>query len=57
MGDGSYSSGITLQTQCFTIKELVFIVNVLNINKKTRKLRYGDKFDLFCFFFGNLLSP
>lgn len=30
-GDGAYNSGITLQTQCFTIKELVFIVNVLII--------------------------
>lgn len=28
-GDGTYSSGITLQTQCFTIEELVLIVNVL----------------------------
>lgn len=28
-GDGTYSSGITLQTQCFTIQEQVFIVNVL----------------------------
>ena len=31
MGDGTYSSGITIQTQCFTIKELVFIINVLMI--------------------------
>lgn len=33
MGDGTYSSGggITLQTQCFTIKEIVLIVNVLII--------------------------
>lgn len=30
-GDGAYSSGITLQTQCFTIKELVLIINVLII--------------------------
>lgn len=30
-GDGAYSSGITLQTQCFTVKELVFIINVLII--------------------------
>jgi LAGLIDADG DNA endonuclease family len=29
--DGTYSSGITIQTQCFTIKDLVFIVNVLYI--------------------------
>ena len=28
-GDGSYSSGITLQTHCFTIQEQVFIINVL----------------------------
>lgn len=28
-GDGTYSSGITLQTQCFTIEELVLIINVL----------------------------
>lgn len=27
-GDGTYSSGITLQTQCFTIQEQVFIVNI-----------------------------
>lgn len=31
MGDGSYNTGITLQTQCFTIKELVLIINVLMI--------------------------
>lgn len=31
MGDGTYSSGITLQTQCFSIKELVLIINVLMI--------------------------
>lgn len=30
-GDGTYSSGVTLQTQCFTVKELVLIVNVLII--------------------------
>lgn len=30
-GDGTYSSGITLQTQCFTINELVIIINVLII--------------------------
>ena len=29
MGDGTYSSGITLQTQCFTLKEIVLIINVL----------------------------
>ena len=29
IGDGIYSSGITLQTQCFTLKELVLIINVL----------------------------
>jgi len=28
-GDGAYNSGITLQTQCFTVKELVLIINVL----------------------------
>ena len=31
MGDRTYSSGVTIQTQCFTIKELVFIINVLMI--------------------------
>ena len=31
MGDGTYSSGITLQTQCFTLKEVVHIINVLII--------------------------
>lgn len=31
MCDGSYNSGITLQTQCYTIKELVLIINVLII--------------------------
>ena len=31
MGDGTYSSGITLQTQCFTLKEIVLIINVLII--------------------------
>nr|YP_009574622.1 hypothetical protein 1835-42 [Orbilia dorsalia]QBF58423.1 hypothetical protein 1835-42 [Orbilia dorsalia] len=36
-GDGTYNSGITIQTQCFTIEELVFIINVLMI-----------KFDLEC---------
>ena len=30
-GDGAYNSGITLQTQCFTVKELVLIINVLII--------------------------
>ena len=30
-GDGTYSSGITLQTQCFTLEEVVFIINVLII--------------------------
>lgn len=30
-GDGTYSSGITLQTQCFTLEEIVFIINVLYI--------------------------
>lgn len=30
-GDGTYSSGVTIQTQCFTVKELVLIVNVLII--------------------------
>jgi hypothetical protein len=30
-GDGTYNSGITLQTQCFTVEELVFIVNILII--------------------------
>ena len=31
VGDGTFSSGITLQTQCFSLKELIFIVNVLII--------------------------
>lgn len=30
-GDGTYSSGITIQTQCFTVKDLVLVVNVLYI--------------------------
>lgn len=30
-GDGAYSSGISLQTKCFTVEELVFIVNILII--------------------------
>ena len=30
-GDGSYSSGITIQTQSFTIKEIVLLINVLII--------------------------
>ena len=30
-GDGTCSSGITLQTQCFTLEEVVFIINVLII--------------------------
>lgn len=31
MCDGTYSSGITLQTQCFTIQEIVLLINVLII--------------------------
>lgn len=31
MCDGTYSSGVTLQTQCYSIKDVVFIVNVLII--------------------------
>ena len=30
-GDGSYNSGITIQTQSFTIKEIVLLINVLII--------------------------
>lgn len=30
-GDGTYSSGITIQTQSFTIQEIVFLMNVLRI--------------------------
>ena len=30
-GDGTYSSGITIQTQSFTIKEIVLLINVLMI--------------------------
>ena len=30
-GDGTYSSGITIQTQSFTIEEIVLLVNVLII--------------------------
>lgn len=30
-GDGTYSSGITIQTQSFTIKEIVLLINVLII--------------------------
>lgn len=29
MCDGTYSTGITLQTQCFTLKEIVLLINVL----------------------------
>lgn len=29
MCDGTYSSGITIQTQCFTVKEIVFFINIL----------------------------
>lgn len=31
MCDGTYSSGITLQTQCYTIQEIVLLINVLII--------------------------
>lgn len=31
MGGGSYNTGITIQTLCFTLKELVLIINVLMI--------------------------
>lgn len=31
MGDGSYNTGITLHTQCYTLSELVLIINVLVI--------------------------
>ncbi len=37
MGDGSYNSGVRIQTECFTVKEIVFIINILII-----------KFDLEC---------
>jgi hypothetical protein len=30
-GDGTYNSGVRIQTECFTVKEVVFIVNVLII--------------------------
>lgn len=29
MCDGSYNTGITLHTQCYTLKQLVLIINVL----------------------------
>jgi hypothetical protein len=38
MGDGTYNSGIRIQTDCFTIKEVVFIINVIYI-----------KFNIMCF--------
>lgn len=31
MCDGAYNSGITLHTQCYTVKDCVFIMNVLII--------------------------
>lgn len=31
MGDGSYNSGVRIQTECFTMKEIVFIINILII--------------------------
>ena len=37
MGDGTFNSGLRLQTECFTVKELVFVINILMI-----------KFDLSC---------
>lgn len=31
MCDGSYNTGITLHTQCYTIQQLVLIINILII--------------------------
>lgn len=31
MGDGTYNSGVRIQADSFTVKELVFIINILNI--------------------------
>jgi LAGLIDADG DNA endonuclease family len=31
MGDGTYNSGVRIQTDSFTIKEVVFILNILII--------------------------
>lgn len=31
MGDGTYNSGVIIQTDSFTIKEVVFILNILII--------------------------
>lgn len=31
MGDGTYNSGVKIQTNSFTIKEVVFILNILII--------------------------
>ena len=30
-GDGTYNSGVRLQTECFTLNELILIMNVLII--------------------------
>jgi hypothetical protein len=31
MGDGTYNSGVRIQTDCFTVKECVQIINILII--------------------------
>lgn len=31
MGDGTYNSGVRIQTESFTVQEVVFIMNVLMI--------------------------
>lgn len=31
MGDGTYNSGVRIQTDSFTVKEVVFIMNILMI--------------------------
>ena len=32
-GDGTYNSGMVLQTDCFTLKEVIFILNILTIKQ------------------------
>jgi hypothetical protein len=31
MGDGTYNSGVRIQTDSFTVEEIVFIINILII--------------------------
>jgi hypothetical protein len=31
MGDGTYNSGVRIQTNSFTVEEIVFIINILII--------------------------